>query len=76
LRNVAVTGPYFHYGRADSLEEAVQFMAKTQFGQDISSEDIHAIVQFLDTLTGEYRGARLREGGECHKNDGEHVYAA
>ncbi|MGM4915568.1 cytochrome-c peroxidase [Rhizobium sp. 768_B6_N1_8] len=61
LRNVAVTGPYFHDGRADSLEEAVQVMAKTQVGQDISSEDIRAIVQFLDTLTGEYRGAPLRE---------------
>ncbi|MGO6733085.1 c-type cytochrome [Rhizobium ruizarguesonis] len=62
LRNVAVTGPYFHDGRAASLEEAVQVMAKTQVGQDISREDIHALVEFLGTLTGEYRGVRLREG--------------
>jgi len=61
LRNVAVTAPYFHDGRAASLEEAVQVMAKTQVGQDISRDDISAIVQFLDTLTGEYRGVRLRE---------------
>jgi cytochrome c peroxidase len=59
LRNVAVTAPYFHDGRSATLDEAVRIMAKTQVGQDIPKEDIDAIVQFLSSLTGNYKGKPL-----------------
>jgi cytochrome c peroxidase len=56
LRNVAVTAPYFHDGRAATLEEAVDTMARVQLGRTIPPEEIGLIVQFLHTLTGEYHG--------------------
>jgi cytochrome c peroxidase len=60
LRNVAVTAPYFHDGRTSRLEDAVAMMAHVQLGRTLSQEEIHAIVQFLHTLTGEYQGRSLR----------------
>jgi cytochrome c peroxidase len=59
LRNVAVTAPYFHDGRAATLEEAVEIMALNQLGREIAESDIDLIVKFLGTLTGEYRGRSL-----------------
>jgi cytochrome c peroxidase len=59
LRNVAVTAPYFHDGSAATLEKAVTEMARSQLGRVIPPEDIAAIVRFLRTLTGEYRGRPL-----------------
>jgi cytochrome c peroxidase len=60
LRNVAVTAPYFHDGRAPTLEAAVYTMARVQLGRDLAPEQIRMIVAFLGTLTGEYRGKPLR----------------
>ena len=59
LRNVAVTAPYFHDGRASTLEEAVGVMGRHQLGRKLSRDDIRLIVAFLRTLTGEYRGRPL-----------------
>jgi cytochrome c peroxidase len=56
LRNVAVTGPYFHDGSALSLELAVDTMARVQLGRALRPEEVDLIVQFLNTLTGRYRG--------------------
>jgi cytochrome c peroxidase len=56
LRNVAVTAPYFHDGRARTLADAVDTMAKVQLGMTLTPEEIDVLVQFLQTLTGEYRG--------------------
>jgi cytochrome c peroxidase len=56
LRNVAATGPYFHDGRATTLEEAVTTMVRVQLGRTLTSYEINLIVQFLHTLTGEYQG--------------------
>ena len=50
LRNVALTKPYFHDGSRQSLAEAVQIMGKYQSGKQISDDDTHAIVAFLETL--------------------------
>jgi len=52
LRNIAKTGPYFHDGSSDKLEDAVTRMAKHQLGKDISQEDRTDIVAFLKSLTG------------------------
>jgi cytochrome c peroxidase len=56
LRNVAVTGPYFHDGRAPVLDDAVKTMARVQLGRTLMPEEVRLIVQFLHTLTGEYHG--------------------
>jgi cytochrome c peroxidase len=53
LRNIALTGPYFHNGSAKTLREAVKIMGKTQFNHDLSEEQIDNITAFLRSLTGE-----------------------
>ena len=53
LRNIAITGPYFHSGSADTLAEAVQVMAKVQLGSEINANDLEFLLAFLNTLTGE-----------------------
>jgi cytochrome c peroxidase len=63
LRNIALTAPYFHDGRARTLEEAVDIMAKAQLGRELAPEEIGLIVDFLHTLTGEYQGRPLRMPG-------------
>jgi cytochrome c peroxidase len=59
LRNVAATAPYFHDGRAATLEVAVDTMARMQLGRQLTQGEIGLIVQFLQTLTGEWRGKPL-----------------
>ena len=59
LRNVALTAPYFHNGRAATLESAVDTMARVQLGKTLTAEEIGLIVSFLRTLTGEYQGQPL-----------------
>ena len=56
LRNVAMTPPYFHDGSAPTLQEAVRQMGYAQLDQRLSDQQIEAIVAFLNTLTGTYRG--------------------
>ena len=53
LRNIALTAPYMHDGRYDTLEDAVKFMSYHQLGKIISDKEIDSIVAFLKTLTGE-----------------------
>jgi cytochrome c peroxidase len=62
LRNVAATAPYFHDGRAETLEIAVDTMARIQLGRQLTHGEIGLIVQFLHTLTGEWRGEPLPAG--------------
>lgn len=59
LRNVEVTAPYFHDGRAATLREAIAIMGRSQLGRDLSQSDIANLEAFLKTLTGEYNGKRL-----------------
>jgi cytochrome c peroxidase len=59
LRNVAVTAPYFHDGSASNLTIAVRKMGYAQLNRTLSDEQIHAIVAFLDSLTGVYQGRTL-----------------
>jgi cytochrome c peroxidase len=60
LRNVATTAPYFHDGSAPTLSEAVKVMGITQLDRVLIDQQIAAIVAFLNTLTGTYRGQALR----------------
>jgi cytochrome c peroxidase len=64
LRNVAATSPYFHDGRAQKLEDAVRTMVKVQLGRTLTSEEIRLIIQFLNTLTGEYQGRPVGAAGK------------
>ncbi len=52
LRNVAMTGPYFHDGSVASLEAAVRIMARVQLGATPSDKEVQDIVAFLGSLTG------------------------
>lgn len=54
LRNIALTAPYFHNGKVQTLEDAVKIMAKTQLGKDLSADQTADIVAFLNALTGEF----------------------
>jgi cytochrome c peroxidase len=68
LRNVAVTAPYFHDGRAASLNEAVSTMARSQLGRTLTADEIDALVAFLNTLTGEYNGHKLSATGKANND--------
>lgn len=59
LRNVATTPPYFHDGSTPTLEEAVRKMGAAQLDRILSHDQVEAIVAFLKTLTGTYRGASV-----------------
>lgn len=61
LRNVAVTAPYFHDGSAETIEEAISIMGKTQLGRELKVAEIILIKAFLQTLTGEYKNKLLDE---------------
>ena len=59
LRNVELTAPYFHDGRATTLEGAVRTMAQVQLDRKLTAGETDAIVPFLRTLTGELDGKPL-----------------
>jgi len=52
LRNIELTYPYFHDGAVNSLEEAVNIMARVQLGVKLGVDETERIVAFLKTLTG------------------------
>jgi cytochrome c peroxidase len=53
LRNIALTAPYFHSGRAWDLGQSVGVMAASQIGAPVSAEENAQITAFLGSLTGE-----------------------
>lgn len=55
LRNIAITGPYFHDGSVKTLDEAVKLMATHQLGKDLDEKEVAKIVKFLGTLTDKNR---------------------
>lgn len=59
LRNIAVTAPYLHDGSAETLEEAIIIMGRTQLGRTLTAEETQSIKAFLITLTGEYKNIPL-----------------
>lgn len=50
LRNVALTGPYYHNGAVQTLEEAVILMARLQLNEKLRKNQVRQIVAFLNTL--------------------------
>ena len=53
LRNIALTAPYFHTGRAWDLGQAVGVMSSSQLGAELTASEIDRITAFLESLTGE-----------------------
>lgn len=53
LRNIELTPPYFHTGRAWGLRQAVGVMGSAQLGYELSDDEIDKITAFLHSLTGE-----------------------
>ncbi|MCA9067599.1 MAG: cytochrome-c peroxidase [Planctomycetaceae bacterium] len=54
LRNITLTAPYLHNGRADKLEDVIQLMAVTQLGSELSNEEVAQLVAFLAALEGDF----------------------
>jgi cytochrome c peroxidase len=52
LRNIAVTGPWFHDGSGQDLAEVVRIMARIQLATELKDDDVDDIVAFLGALTG------------------------
>lgn len=52
LRNVALTGPYLHDGRVETLKEAISSIAKAQLGLNLTDEEVLLIEEFLKSLNG------------------------
>ncbi len=61
LRNVAVTAPYLHDGSAETIEQAITIMGRTQLGRSLTENEIFLLKAFLNTLTGEYKNKSLDE---------------
>lgn len=53
LRNVAETAPYFHDGRAETLEEAVEIMIQHQLGRTPDANEVSLLAEFLRSLSGQ-----------------------
>jgi cytochrome c peroxidase len=53
LRNIALTAPYFHTGRAWDLRQAVAVMGTSQLGAQLSDDEVDKITAFLESLTGD-----------------------
>ncbi|KJR43914.1 cytochrome c551 peroxidase [Candidatus Magnetoovum chiemensis] len=52
LRNIELTGPYFHSGKIWNLTEAVKVMSSAQLGISLSDDEADKIVTFLRSTTG------------------------
>lgn len=55
LRNIAITGPYFHDGSKSELDETVREMGWLQLGRKLTDEEVDSIISFLHCLTDKDR---------------------
>ncbi|MBL1141836.1 MAG: c-type cytochrome [Proteobacteria bacterium] len=55
LRNVALTAPYFHDGKIETLSEAVRKMGWLQLNEKLTDQEVNKIVSFLKALTDKSR---------------------
>jgi cytochrome c peroxidase len=53
LRNIEKTGPYYHNGKVEKLEDAISRMAEYQLGKTLPAEKVTSIAAYLIALTGE-----------------------
>jgi len=62
LRNVTLTGPYFHDGSVASLAEAVRVMARIQLDMELTDPQTADIVAFLGALSGKDLSSEAASG--------------
>lgn len=55
LRNIAITGPYFHDGAIPELGQTVRKMAWMQLGVKLTDDQANSITTFLNALTDKGR---------------------
>jgi len=55
LRNIALTAPYFHDGKIETLPEAVRLMGKLQLDLELTEQEVEDITSFLKALTDKTR---------------------
>jgi cytochrome c peroxidase len=60
LRNIEITGPYFHDGSKLHLEETVREMAWLQLDRKFSEAEVKAVSAFLRTLTDKSRAPETK----------------
>jgi cytochrome c peroxidase len=61
LRNIEKTGPYYHHGKVETLEQAVAMMGEYQLGKNLSDAQVKSIVIWLKTLTGDLPATYIKE---------------
>ncbi|MCU7853139.1 MAG: cytochrome-c peroxidase [Candidatus Thiodiazotropha sp. (ex Monitilora ramsayi)] len=52
LRNVAITGPWYHDGSGKTLEDVIRTMGRIQLDIELKADEIDDIAAFLASLTG------------------------
>jgi len=52
LRNIKETGPYFHDGSVESLDQAIRNMAVHQRGVQLNNSELKSIETWMNSLTG------------------------
>jgi cytochrome c peroxidase len=52
LRNIKETGPYFHDGSVESLDEAIRNMGVHQRGVELTNAELKSIETWMNSLTG------------------------
>jgi cytochrome c peroxidase len=60
LRNIAMTGPYFHDGSVASLAEAIRLMGRHQLGLELTDAQVASIETFLISLNGNVEPAYIQ----------------
>jgi cytochrome c peroxidase len=55
LRNIAITGPWFHDGKQTDLKDTVTKMAYMQLDRQLKPDEADALVAFLNALTDKAR---------------------
>ncbi|MEZ4832279.1 MAG: cytochrome c peroxidase [Caldilineaceae bacterium] len=53
LRNLPLTGPYFHDGSAATIEDAIRTMGNVQLNRELTDEEVADISAFLNSLVGQ-----------------------
>ncbi len=61
LRNIEKTGPYFHNGKIESLDQAISTMAEYQLGKTLGDAQVKSISAWLKSLTGELPADYIKE---------------
>ncbi|SFX09832.1 cytochrome-c peroxidase [Marinospirillum alkaliphilum] len=54
LRTAALNSHFFHDGSVDNLEEAIRVMARFQLGRQLTDDEVVAMADFIQSLTGQH----------------------